>query len=112
MKTSYEYYLEKFNSLQNVVINYDIMSLNCIDIRNSYEIKDDELKMHFLNHISQFVNFKKRDIYSLFIEWKAHNILYNKKIFRKRTADTGLNDNESWIRRFFYRIVCFIFNEK
>lgn len=110
--TEYDYhYVEK-----NAHIKFVICEKGGINILNSHEIKDDEVKLRFLNYITDYsrhgINFGKRTIYSMFIEWKAHSILYNKGIFKKRTGDTGLDPKESWIRRLFYRTVCFLFNEK
>lgn len=106
------YYINETNCTP---INFVLLENGGVNILNSYEVNDDLVKLHFLRYLNiQFatINFKKRDPYSLLKEWKAHNILYNKKLFRKRTVDTNLDPNESWIRRVFYTIVCTIFKEK
>lgn len=87
----------------------EVVSINIID---AHEIKDDYIKARLLNDIMKTYDFKKRDLYSLLTEWKAHNILYKKGLFKKRTSDTGLSPKESWVRRLLYRVVCFIFTEK
>lgn len=95
-------------------IEYHIYKNGNINIIDSWKFKNDEYKIYFLQIIGRDpnVNFGKRSMKSLIIEWKAHNILYNKKILRKRTGSTCLDQKESLIRRIFYHIVCFIFKEK
>jgi len=85
-----------------------------VEILNSYTIKSDLLKFALIERFLEMpgVNFGKRDANSLFVEWKAHNILYNKGLFKRRTKNTGLNPKESLIRRGFYRFIVFLFNEK
>ena len=85
-----------------------------IDIIDSHEISSDSVKLDFLECLQNEMgySFGKRSNYSLLIEWKAHNILYKKGLFKKRTQDTGLDPKESWIRRLFYRFVCFFCSEK
>lgn len=95
-------------------IEYYIYKNGNIDIIDSWKFKSDDYKRYFLRVVKTDpnVSFGKRSIKSLIIEWKAHNILYNKKILRKRTGSTYLDQKESLIRRIFYHIVCFIFKEK
>ena len=99
----------------------DISSIRCkvlakggVKILDSFETNNDISKMIFLKNLMQnlSIDFGKRDLYSLFIEWKAHNILYKKHFFRKHTKDTSLDPKESCIKRLFYRVVCFIFSDK
>lgn len=116
--SEYKYDCEYSIKYKNITIYFNILKdgRSGIDILNGYEINDDYDKMTFLNAITNYcqygIDFGKRSIYSLFIEWKAHNILYKKGIFKKRTKGTGLDKNERWYRRLFYRLVCFIFTEK
>lgn len=98
---------------RNINISFNACESDGVDIVDSYEVKDDIVKKEFLEALqSAGFNFGKRSIDSMIIEWKAHNILYNKGWFKKRTKDTGLNPKESWVRRLFYRFVCFIFTER
>lgn len=116
--SEYKYDCEYNIKYKNITIYFNILKdgRSGIDILNGYEINDDCDKMMFLNAITNYcqygIDFGKRSIYSLFTEWKAHNILYKKGIFKKRTKGTGLDKNERWYRRLFYRFVCFIFTEK
>jgi len=102
-----------FSEEDNIYINHTITEKG-VNIIDSYEIGDDAVKMRFLEFLrsNDILINTKRNINSFYIEWKAHNILYKKGILKKRTKDTGLDFKESHLRRFFYRMVCFIFNEK
>ena len=108
--------LEYFDKERDTHIQFEITENHGINILNSYEITDDFAKVRFLEWIlacyGSYIDLGNRSYYSLLVEWKAHNILYKKKFFRKRTKDTGLDPKESWVRRLFYRMVCFMFNEK
>lgn len=94
-------------------IKYNSLKDGGINIIDSYLITSDLLKEAYIETFMETpgINFGKRSSHSLFIEWKAHNILYKKNIFKKRTMDTGLSPKESLLRRGFYRLICFIFNE-
>lgn len=91
-----------------------IYSLNNIKIKNSYLIKNDNEKLNIILELKDI--FKKelenRTIEDIFYEWKAHNILYQKRLFRKRTEDTDLEINQKKLLKIGYRIICKIFKEK
>lgn len=95
-------------------IAYNVHENGTVDILDSYLIKDDKEKMEFIKDLQEngSVNFGKRSDKSLLVEWKAHNILYKKGWFKKRTRDTGLNPKESYLRRAFYWLIFWIFEEK
>ncbi len=106
--------IEYLNPITKVSIKFRVLDNDRgIDIIDSYEYND-EAKMDFLKYIFEHfpLSFGKRDIYSLLVEWKAHNILYKKGLFKKHTVNACLDAKEKWYRRFGFRVVCFIFNEK
>lgn len=85
-----------------------------ISILNSYIIKDDADKKETIDELCfifpQILEHRtKKDI---FYEWKAHNILFNKNIQKKRTRDTDLEFNLKTFHRIVYRLICLIFKEK
>ena len=94
-------------------IEFNVIGNRCIDIIDGYKIVNDITKMMFINRVCTMMPdiMSARSAYSYFIEWKAHNILYKKGLFKKHTKDTGLDAHESWFRRLCYRIICLIFNE-
>ncbi len=109
-----EQVLNYYYDNNKIIDIYYIIKDNGVNIINSYDIVNDHDKIKFLHYIYETYGnvFGKRDYYSLLVEWKAHNILYKKGILKKRTKDSGLYSNESWIRKIFYKMVCFIFKEK
>ena len=117
METSQRYFENEFicNSFgQQYSIKFTPMEKGGVNIIDSHETLSDCVKMDFLEYLQNEMgySFGKRNNYSLLIEWKAHNILYKKGLFKKRTRDTGLDPKESCIRRIFYRFVCFFCSEK
>lgn len=80
-----------------------------IKIRNSFEVKD-EAKMRFILNIvrnrakQKNITFKRTNE-SWLQEWKAHNLLYKLNLFRDKTTDTDLEEQESKFRLFCYKIL-------
>jgi hypothetical protein len=83
-------------------------------IYDSWKVTDDETKEDFLMHICleneglELCRSRK----SMFIEWKAHNILYQKHLFRKRTCNTDMEWKQSKFIAFMYKVICRLFKEK
>lgn len=77
-----------------------------IHIRESYTFTDPKcmLEAMFLirEEAKRFnIEYKRTNI-SWLREWKAHNVMYKMGLFKKSTANTDLNENESWFRRLVY----------
>lgn len=82
-----------------------------VKIIDSYLIKDDAIKFAFIDSIKDDGLLLERSYESLIREWKAHNILYKFGLFKTKTKDTDLEENECWLRRFGYFIITLIFKE-
>ena len=82
-----------------------------VKIIDSYLIKEDAVKYAFIGSLKDDGLLLGRSYESLMREWKAHNILYKFGLFKERTRDTDLNENESWFRRFGYFIITLLFKE-
>ena len=93
----------------------DSKNLN-ICVKNSYKIKysdDIENLLKIICNDHAFTEFKiagyKRTLHSMRREWEAHNFLYNLGIFKSRTENTDLDNNESFIRKTGYAVLSFIY---
>ena len=93
----------------------DSKNLN-ICVKNSYKIKysdDIENLLKMICNNPDFTEFKiagyKRTLHSMRREWEAHNFLYNLGIFKSRTENTDLDNNESFIRKTGYAVLSFIY---
>lgn len=93
----------------------DSKNLN-ICVKNSYKIKysdDIENLLKIICNNPAFTEFKiagyKRTLPSMRREWEAHNFLYNLGIFKSRTENTDLDNNESFIRKIGYAVLSFIY---
>lgn len=87
-----------------------------ICVKNSYKIKysdDIENLLKIICNKPAFTEFKiagyKRTLPSMRREWEAHNFLYNLGIFKSRTENTDLDNNESFIRKIGYAVLSFIY---
>lgn len=85
-----------------------------VRILNSYLIKDDNEKLKTILELKLKYRkeLEKRTIEDLFYEWKAHNILYQKNLFKKSTKDTDFEFNQKKIIKLIYKIISKIFKEK
>ena len=83
-------------------------------IYNSWKVTDDSLKEEFLIHICLENEGLElcRSRESMFKEWKAHNILYQKHLFRKRTGNTDIEWKQNKFVAFMYKVICRLFKEK
>lgn len=79
---------------------------NCITIYDGYKIRGKKLKLQILQELLntyELIFFEdKRTVKSFLREWQAHNVLYKLGLFKARTRDTDLDNNESRFRRFCY----------
>lgn len=122
-----EIFLDSDDALLQVRDDVEVITLNNLSlmiqysktnvhIKNSYAIKDDNLKKKFLDLIimkGKLLGFEyKRTFNSWLHEWKAHNTLYNWGYKRERTADVDLNEDESFLKRFIYSILAIFENTK
>lgn len=87
-----------------------------ICVKNSYKIKysdDIENLLKIICNNPAFTEFKiagyKRTLPSMRREWEAHNFLYSLGIFKSRTENTDLDNNESFIRKTGYAVLSFIY---
>lgn len=87
-----------------------------ICVKNSYKIKysdDIENLLKIICNNPAFTEFKiagyKRTLPSMRREWETHNFLYNLGIFKSRTENTDLDNNESFIRKIGYAVLSFIY---
>ncbi len=51
----------------------------------------------------------RRDLESMIMEWRSHNLFYQLHIFRSRTKDVDLELRQSWCRELFCRVVSFFY---
>ena len=93
----------------------DSKNLN-ICVKNSYKIKysdDIENLLKIICNNPAFSEFKiagyKRTLSSMRREWEAHNLFYKFGIFKTRTGNTDLDNNESFIRKTGYAVLSFIY---
>ena len=98
-----------------VFSSIDSKNLN-ICVKNSYKIKysdDIENLLKIICNNPAFAEFKiagyKRTLASMRREWEAHNLLYKFGIFKTRTGNTDLDNNESFIRKTGYAVLSFIY---
>lgn len=82
-----------------------------VKIIDSYLIKSDAVKLAFLDELKDDELLDNRSYKSLIREWKAHNILYKFGLFKERTRDTDLDNQESIFRRIGYFIITLLFKE-
>lgn len=85
-----------------------------ICIYDSWKVTDDNVKEDFLMHLCleneglELCRSRK----SMLIEWKAHNILYQRHLFRDRTRHTDMEWRQKKFVAFAYKVICFLFKEK
>ena len=101
--------------VEAVFSSIDSKNLN-ICVKNSYKIKysdDIENLLKIICNNPAFAEFKiagyKRTLPSMRREWEAHNLLYKFGIFKSRTRNTDLDNNESFIRKTGYAVLSFIY---
>ena len=101
--------------VEAVFSSIDSKNLN-ICVKNSYKIKysdDIENLLKIICNNPAFTEFKiagyKRTLPSMRREWETHNFLYNLGIFKSRTENTDLDNNESFIRKTGYAVLSFIY---
>ena len=116
MENNQRYYTNEYSTIiygKKYFVKFTPLKKGGVNIIDSYETLSDCVKIDFIEYLQNELgySFGKRSNYSLLIEWKAHNILHKKGLFKKHTRDTGLDPKESWIRRFFYRFICFFWCE-
>jgi hypothetical protein len=80
-----------------------------IKIFESYKYNDRKHILNVLEKIRQEaadvgISYKRSNM-SYMHEWLAHNWLFDKGLFKDRTADSDLNENESKFRRIVYWII-------
>ena len=51
----------------------------------------------------------QRDMESQVREWRSHNLFYKFHVFRSRTKDVDLEQQQPWYRELFCRIVDFLY---
>ena len=51
----------------------------------------------------------QRDMESQVREWRSHNLFYKFRVFRSRTKDVDLEQQQPWSRELFCRIVDFLY---
>ena len=85
-----------------------------ICIFESWKITDAKIKEDFLMNLCLEIEGLElcRSRKSMLIEWKAHNILYQKHIFRKSTENTDIEWKQNKFVAFVYRMICRLFKEK
>ena len=105
------------SSMYITKVNYKTIYYNVsgdksnVSIIDSYLIKEDADKNDFIKHLHEIGLLTGRSEISLWREWKAHNILYQWGMFKERTQNTDLNENESWFRRLGYFFISLLFKE-
>ena len=99
----------------DVVFSFIVFMYLNICVKNSYKIKysdDIENLLKIICNNPAFAEFKiagyKRTFPSMRREWETHNLLYKLRIFKSRTRNTDLDNNESFIRKTGYAVLSFI----
>lgn len=90
-----------------------VVGEKAITIKDSYLVEDDAEKLAFLQTLCLENEGLElcRSIKSMLIEWKAHNILYKRRLFTARTKDTDLEYGQNWLVALGYRIICAFLHE-
>lgn len=81
-----------------------------IKIRDTYKLKDDEIKATLVWYFNNDLLDPSRTLQSYAEEVYAHNWLYNHHLFRKHTKDTDLEGDESKLRLIGYKVIYYLFH--
>ena len=87
---------------------------SCISITDSFLIYDDAIKLEVATRLLEaYPEFaKRRTAKNIVIEWKAHNILFQKGIQVERTGTTDIELRQDFIHRIGYALITLLFREK
>ena len=88
-------------------------SSNNVKIIDSFEVTEVKcmiLLIKLLRKESPCITIiHERSIFSLIIEWRAHNLLYDLHILRSRTKDVDLNYPKWYFMICYFLLSCFYF---
>lgn len=94
------------------VVNINLAENNTTII-NSYKIKKIKDMKAILNKAralcGDFYAIKKRSIFGMITEWRAHNLLFALKIQRDRTRSVDLELNQSWWKKVGYFVLSILY---
>jgi len=85
-----------------------------VQVVNSYKITDDEEKNKILDEmLDKFPRLARcRTKRSLLIEWKAHNILFQRNYHRARTKDVDFEFCPKKLQQFGFHLITMLLREK
>lgn len=97
---------------KHIKVIFNIESQLCIRIENSCTITKKQDIMDVLNFLHSTVEYREmvnagftRTLKSQYEEWKAHNVLYKWGLFKSRVANIDINQGETPLRLFLYKIL-------
>ena len=67
------------------------------------------LKILRIKYPQHELAIRKRSLYGMLVEWKAHNLLYYLGILRSQTADVDLNIKQKWYIKIAYFILSLMY---
>lgn len=97
---------------KKIKVVFNIEPQLCIHVENSYTITKKQDIMDVLNFLHSTVEYQEmvdvgfsRTLKSQYEEWKAHNVLYKWGLFKSRVANVDINQSETPLRLFLYKIL-------
>ena len=93
-------------------IVYDVSNSN-IHVYNSYVVFSEKTKKDFLRHLLDTVDglSETRTLKSMLDEWKAHNALYQRNMFKAHTKELDLEFKQKWYHRVIYWLIARLIKE-
>lgn len=85
-----------------------------VQVVNSYKITDDSEKEKIIDAmLDAFPRLARcRSKKSLLVEWKAHNILFQRNYQRARTKDVDFEFNPKKLQQFGFHLITLLLREK
>ena len=92
---------------------YCYITLDYISIIDSFKITDEKDMLEILNNLLKDYHWyrKTRTIEDMIYEWKAHNILYDKYLFRKHTRNVDFEVKQNKFLKYLYRVFVKMYEE-
>lgn len=104
--------------VQNINLkNYNIMektNINTFIVYSGYKTTSIKNMKRIINYnremfIGNNYSINKRSMFSIIIEWRAHNLLYNLHICRSRTKDVDIEYPIKWYKVVGYFILSLLY---
>lgn len=112
MNTKTIFYNDEKNGVFEITFNYDILNIHIEDSRKLYYQEEVEKALEFIHSTPEYAEFVNagytRTHKSQLEEWRAHNIMWSWGYKRSRTGSVDLDQNESALRKFLYKIIAIL----